>query len=115
MYGGIMLGLVLWGLMLLVPLAIVVLLIVLVAKKSKGEPEEFPNKMRTIYNYMVMVVSLIVSITGFVLTWTNVVDLFLPAESGVSGNHITGLITSIATILVGGTVFALHAKNVKKK
>jgi len=117
MYGGmIFFSLAIWGFSALLPLSLIVLLLVLIAKKaSKNSPEEFPRKIRTVYMYMVMVSALITMITGFVLTWTNAVNLIVRTGASPPNSAIVGLITAIITVIIGGTVFALHAKCVKKK
>lgn len=107
--------------LLLIPVGLVALAF------RKGE--KFPRMMRSIYTYAVMVVALIILIGGLIGTWINTVNLILPEESREQWQHdsnwqnwqqnqqnraVSGLVTSIATVVVGGAVFVIHGKMVKK-
>jgi len=108
---------------LLIPVGIVALALTLSAWRKHGESGEFPQRIRTIYMYMVMVVSLIITIIGFVFAWNNTVNLIIPRDAGATNvqrataqrnQAVSGLATSIATIVVGGAVFVYHGKKVKE-
>ena len=97
----------------LIPLGILVLIIALIVRKT-GKGEEFTRKIRAVYMYTVMVISLIIMITGLVTTWTSTVDLILPDDFGIYNSAARGLMTSIATVAIGGAVFVYHGKKVKE-
>ena len=99
------------GSFLLIPIGIICLIIALVARKKSGNDENFPRIIRAIYMYKVMVVSLVMTITGFILTWNNAVNLIF---SGAYDSAMRGLITSIVTIVIGIAMFLYHGKKIKK-
>jgi len=99
---------------LLIPVGIIVFVVSLM---RSGNTEEFPKKIRTTYMYKVMIIALLITISGLVGTWINAVNLAMP-NSGASvfalNQSRIGLFTSIATVVVGGAVFVIHGKMVKK-
>ena len=112
----------------LIIVGVVLLIVSLASKRGTGKGESFPRVVRLVYLYAVTIVSLFVSIGGFIFAWNHAVDYFIPdmwryhpviqehiSDSNRNHRALRGLCTSIAAVAVGASVFIYHSGKMKNK
>lgn len=108
----------------IIPIAVVVLIISAVVKKSKEDKSNFEEVIRNIYIYIILIITLVAIITGVIATFRIGLDVALPEKSTyessyssqerVKNENIVELFTTIALVASVTPVFIYHNKLAKK-
>ena len=108
----------------IVPLAILVLIISAVVKKSKDNKTNFEESIRNIYVYIILIITLIALIMGVIATLRIGLDVVLPEESLYENSYsnkqieknenIIELFTTLSLVISVTPVFIYHNKLAKK-
>lgn len=108
----------------IIPLAILVLIISAVVKKSKDNKTNFEESIRNIYVYIILIITLIALIMGVIATLRIGLDVVLPEESLYENSYsnkqieknenIIELFTTLSLVISVTPVFIYHNKLAKK-
>ena len=110
-------------LMFIVPIAIVVLIIQAIAKKSKDK-KGINDIMRNIYIYLILIITLVVIISGAISAFSIGLDVLLPekqvnstaynSEEREQNSNIVELLTTASAVIVCVPIFIYHNRLAKK-
>ena len=64
-----------------IPIAIIATIVSAIAKKNKDEKSNFENSMRSIYCYIVLIITLFAIVIGTIIVFRIGLDILLPEES----------------------------------
>lgn len=106
----------------IVPIAILVLIISAVVKKSKQDKDNFDETIRNVYIYIILIITLIGIIGGTIGAFRVGLDILLPEESTYSNSYsiidknenIIELATTISLLISVIPIFIYHNKLVKQ-
>ena len=108
----------------IVPIAILVLIISAVVKKSKDSKNNFEDSIRNMYIYIILIITLIAIIMGVIATLRVGLDVILPEESLYQSSYsseqkeknenIIELLTTLSLVISVTPVFIYHNKLAKK-
>ena len=108
----------------IVPIAILVLIISAVVKKSKDSKNNFEDSIRNMYIYIILIITLIAIIMGVIATLRVGLDVILPEESLYQSSYsseqkeknenIIELFTTLSLVISVTPVFIYHNKLAKK-
>ena len=108
----------------IVPIAILVLIISAVVKKSKDSKNNFEDSIRNMYIYIILIITLIAIIMGVIATLRVGLDVILPEESLYQNSYsseqkeknenIIELFTTLSLVISVTPVFIYHNKLAKK-
>lgn len=108
----------------IIPIAVVVLIISAIVKKSKEDKSNFEEVIRNIYIYIILIITLVAIITGVIATFRIGLDVVLPEKSTyessyssqerIKNENIVELFTTIALVVSVTPVFIYHNKLAKK-
>ena len=110
-------------LMFVVPIAIVVLIIQAIAKKSKDK-KGINDIMRNIYIYLILIITLVVIISGAISAFSIGLDVLLPekqlndsaynSQEREQNSNIVEFLTTASAVVVCVPLFIYHNKLAKK-
>lgn len=108
----------------IVPIAVLVLIISAIVKKNKEDKGNFEETIRSIYIYIILIVSLVAIISGVIATFRIGLDIALPEKTTYQSSYssqekeknenIIELFTTISLIVSVTPVFIYHNKLAKK-
>jgi len=108
----------------IIPIALIVLIISAIVKKSKDSKVLFEETIRSTYIYIILIVTLIAIITGVIATLRIGLDVILPEEptyqSSYNNNlmnrneNIVALFTTLSLVISVIPVFMHHNKLAKQ-
>ena len=108
----------------IVPIAILVLIISAVVKKSKDSKNNFEDSIRNMYIYIILIITLIAIIMGVIATLRVGLDVILPEESLYQNSYsseqkeknenIIELFTTLSLVISVTPVFIYNNKLAKK-
>jgi len=93
------------------PILIVVFVIAIFLKTK--EEESFEKKIRAIYMYTIIVISLIMMVSGIIFLFSSGLNIIFPDEYHNLDRSIVAIITSATVILISLPLFIYHNKKVK--
>lgn len=106
------------------PIVIVVLVISAVVKKSREEKTKFEEIIRSVYIYMILIITLIAIISGVIATFRIGLDIALPEKYMTStaynsqererNQNIVELLTIISVVITSIPIFIYHNKLAKE-
>ena len=121
----IIVGLLIGAVACIIPIAILVLIISTVIKKSKDSKNNFEESIRNIYIYIILIITLIAIIMGTIATLRIGLDVLLPEESAYQNSYsnqqieknenIIELFTTLSLVICAIPVFIYHNKLAKKR
>ena len=108
----------------IIPIGIISLIISAVVKKNKESKVSFEDSIRSIYVYIILIITLIAIITGVIATLRIGLDVLLPEESLYQSSYsseqqeknenIIELYTTLSLVVSVTPVFMYHNKLAKK-
>lgn len=108
----------------IIPIGIISLIISAVVKKNKESKTSFEDSIRSIYVYIILIITLIAIITGVIATLRIGLDVLLPEESLYQDSYsndqqdknenIIELFTTLSLVISVTPVFTYHNKLAKK-
>lgn len=120
----IVVGLLVGLIMFIIPIAILVLIISAIVKRSKEDKGNFEESIRNIYIYIILIVTLISIITGVIATFRIGLDVALPekttyqnsysSEQREKNENMIELFTTLSLVVVSVPIFIYHNKLAKK-
>lgn len=106
------------------PIAILVLIISAIVKRNKEDKGNFEETIRSIYVYIILIITLVAIISGVIATFRIGLDVVLPEKSTYQSSYsseqrernenIIELFTTIALVVSVTPVFIYHNKLAKK-
>ena len=106
------------------PIAILVLIISAVVKRSKEDKGNFEESIRNVYVYIILIVTLVAIISGVIATFRIGLDVLLPektiyqssysSEQMNKNENIIELFTTISLVISAIPIFIYHNKIAKK-
>jgi len=93
------------------PIAVVVFLVLAFIKNK--DSESFEDKIRIIYMYLVIIVSLVMIVGGTITLFSNFLDVILPDTYNNINRSITSMFTSATVLFIAIPMFMYHNKKVK--
>lgn len=107
-----------------IPVGIISLIISAVVKKNKESKVSFEDSIRSIYVYIILIITLIAIISGVIATLRIGLDVLLPEESLYQSSYsndqqekngnIIELFTTLSLVISVTPVFIYHNKLAKK-
>lgn len=108
----------------IIPIGIIVLIVSAVVKKGKDSKGNFDDSIRSIYTYIILIVTLIAIIVGVIATFRIGLDVLLPEETVYQSSYsneqrqknqnIVELYTTLSLVISVTPVFTYHNKLAKK-
>ena len=108
----------------IIPVGIISLIISAVVKKSKESKVSFEDSIRSIYVYIILIITLVAIIAGVIATLRVGLDVLLPEESLYQSSYssdqqeknenIVELFTTLSLVISVTPVFTYHNKLAKK-
>lgn len=108
----------------IIPVGIIILIVSAVVKKSKESKGNFEDSIRSIYTYIILIVTFIAIIVGVIATFRVGLDVLLPEETVYQNSYnneqrqknenIVELYTTLSVVLSVTPVFIYHNKLAKK-
>jgi len=86
--------------------------IVAVFIKNKDE-ESFEEKIRAIYMYTVIIVSLVMMVVGVISLFSSGLNLIFPDDFDNTNRTVVSMITSATVVFISLPLFMYHNKKVK--
>ena len=121
--GGVIVALI-FLLIFIAPIAVVVLIISAIAKKSKEEKIKFEEIIRNIYVYIILIITLVAIISGIIATFRIGLDVALPekyvtetsynSQEREKNENIVELFTTISIVVTSVPIFIYHNKLAKE-
>lgn len=109
---------------LIIPVGIISLIVSAVVKKNKESKTSFEDSIRSIYVYIILIITLIAIIAGVIATLRIGLDVLLPEESLYQSSYssdlqeknenIIELFTTLSLVISVTPVFTYHNKLAKK-
>ena len=106
------------------PIAILVLIISAIVKRNKEDKGNFEETIRSIYVYIILIITLVAIISGVIATFRIGLDVVLPEKSTYQSSYsseqrernenIIELFTTIALVVSVTPVFIYHNKLANK-
>jgi len=107
-----------------IPIGIISLIVSAVVKKNKESKTSFEDSIRSIYVYIILIITLIAIIAGVIATLRIGLDVLLPEESLYKDSYnnnqqerngnIIELFTTLSLVISVAPVFIYHNKLAKK-
>ena len=108
----------------IIPIGIIVLITSAIVKKSKESKVNFDGTIRSIYVYIILIITLITIISGVIATFRIGLDVLLPEESLTRDSYsdeqrekngnIIELFTTLSLVISVTPIF-IHHNNLAKK
>lgn len=108
----------------IIPIAILVLMISSIVKRNKEDKGNIEETIRSIYVYIILIITLVAIITGVIATFKIGLDLVLPEKSEYQSSYnneerernqnIIELFTTLSLVVSVTPVFIYHNKLAKK-
>ena len=108
----------------IIPVGIISLIISAVVKKSKESKVSFEDSIRSIYVYIILIITLVAIISGVIASFRIGLDVLLPEESLSQSSYsndqleknenIVELFTTLSLVISVTPVFTYHNKLAKK-
>ena len=114
---GVFFGLAIYGIGFLLFIALIVVVIVKLAGRSKEPQTEnaFKKNMRSLFLYFTVSLALIIFVVQTILLFQNAINLFFPVDNYINENHyIVQMITSGTGMLVSGFMMLYFGLQIKK-
>jgi len=109
----------------IIPIAIVVVIVSAIVKKSKESKSNFDEIIRSIYIYIILIVTLVAIVSGTIMTFRVGLDVLLPEKSTYQSSYtndemeknenIIELFTTLSLVLSSIPVYLYHSKLTKKE
>jgi len=93
------------------PILIVVFIVSLLIKSK--DQESFEEKIRVIYMYTVIIVSLIMMVGGVISLFSSGLSLIFPDDFDNTNRIVVSMITSATIVFISLPLFMYHNKKVK--
>ena len=108
----------------IIPVGIIILIISAVVKKGKDSKGNFDDSIRSIYTYIILIVTLIAIIVGIIATFRIGLDVLLPEETVYQSSYsneqrqknenIVELFTTLSLVISVTPIFKYHNNLAKK-
>jgi len=108
----------------IIPVGIISLIVSAVVKKNKESKSSFEDSIRSIYVYIILIITLIAIISGVIASFRIGLDVLLPEESLYQNSYdndqqeknenIIELFTTLSLVVSVTPVFTYHNKLAKK-